>query len=81
VAKPNVCGDIEWLTNRNRTNYMGYLLRRPFKKIKLVGNERKDLTAASSQISNFNLRTGILITDCMACGGGSYMGESGCKTL
>ena len=25
----------------------------------------------SSQISNFNLRTGILITGCMACGGGS----------
>jgi hypothetical protein len=31
------------------------------------------LRKPSSQISNFNLRTGILITGCMACGGGRYM--------
>ena len=30
----------------------------------------RSLTAASSQISNFNLQMGILITGCMACGGG-----------
>jgi hypothetical protein len=29
--------------------------------------------SASSQISNFNLRTGILITGCMACGGGRLL--------
>ena len=32
------------------------------------------LRKPSSQISNFNLRTGILITGCMACGGGRTVG-------
>jgi hypothetical protein len=50
-----------------------YLLRRPFKKIKLVGNERK---ATQAFVSNFKFKpanghTQLLITGCMACGGGS----------
>ena len=32
-----------------------------------------ELTATQAFVSNFNLRTGILIAGCMACGGGSRM--------
>jgi hypothetical protein len=42
-------------------------------KITKSGHTALQLRKPSSQISNFNLRTGILITGCMACGGGWYM--------
>ena len=53
--------------------YLHYLLRRPFRKIKLVGTIKLVLTATQAFVSNLNLRTRILITGCMACGGGSYL--------
>jgi hypothetical protein len=39
--------------------------------IRHVIQQALQLRKPLSQISNFNLRTGILITGCMACGGGS----------